>query len=96
VFYDLIDVKRFFSNLICILISDVTLSCGPVNFSAHKLVLSVCSNYFSGLFSQKDSKFQTGNAIVYLKDVDPRHMELLLSFMYRGEINIEESELVIC
>jgi hypothetical protein len=75
-------------------ISDVILSCGPVNFSAHKLVLSICSNYFSGLFSRKDSKLQSGNAIVYLKDVDPRHMELLLSFIYRGEINIEESELV--
>ena len=29
------------------------------------------------------------HAIVYLKDVDPRHMELLLSYMYRGEINVQ-------
>ena len=73
---------------------DVTLSCGPVNFSAHKLVLSVCSGYFAGLFSRKNSRFRSEHAIVYLKDIDARHMELLLSYMYRGEINVEESELV--
>merc|ERR1711976_322538 len=29
-----------------------------------------------------------------LKDVDSKHMELLLNYMYRGEINVEESELM--
>merc|ERR1712008_469951 len=33
-------------------------------------------------------------AIVYLKDVDSKHMELLLNYMYRGEINVEEKELM--
>lgn len=31
---------------------------------------------------------------MYLKDVDPRHLELLLSYMYRGEINVQERELM--
>merc|ERR1712141_56781 len=31
---------------------------------------------------------------VYLKDVDARHMELLMNYMYRGEINVEENELM--
>ena len=28
------------------------------------------------------------------QDVEPRHMELILSYMYRGEINVEESGIV--
>ena len=39
--------------------------------------------------SQSSSRFDSRHAIVYLKDVDPRHMELLLSYMYRGEINVQ-------
>ena len=29
--------------------------------------------------------------ILFLQDVEPRHIELILSYMYRGEINVEES-----
>ena len=73
-------------------LTDVILSCGGREFFAHRLVLSVCSSYFHGLFSQRRSHL-AGESIVYLKDVDPRHMELLLSYMYRGEINVQESDL---
>ena len=73
-------------------LTDVILSCGGREFSAHRLVLSVCSSYFHGLFSQRRSTLAQ-ESIVYLKDVDPRHMELLLSYMYRGEINVQESDL---
>jgi hypothetical protein len=60
-------------------LTDVTLSCGSVDFDAHKLVLSVCSGYFSGLFSRNSEKHKNGgNTVVYLKDVEPRHMELIL------------------
>ena len=78
-------------------LTDITLSCGKEEFSAHKLVLSVCSSYFKELFTPKsNSKNRPANhaAIIYLKDVNPRHMELLLNFMYRGEINVEEEELM--
>ena len=78
-------------------LTDVTLSCGNREFSAHKLVLSICSSYFSQLFAPKPgSKRRPADAaaIVYLKDVDARHMELLLNYMYRGEINVEEAELM--
>ena len=81
-------------------LTDVTLSTGDREFSAHKLVLSICSNYFNGLFTPRpDHKLRQrrpadGAAIVYLKDVDSKHLELLLSYMYRGEINVEESELM--
>merc|ERR1712227_57717 len=73
------------------------MGCGNREFSAHKLVLSICSSYFSQLFAPKPgSKRRPADsaAIVYLKDVDPRHMELLMNYMYRGEINVEETELM--
>lgn len=76
-------------------LTDVTLSCGKREFSAHKLVLSICSTYFNELFTPKQkNRPANGAAIVYLKDVNPYHMEHLLNFMYRGEINIEEDELM--
>merc|ERR1712156_1263364 len=80
-------------------LTDVTLSCGDKEFSAHKLVLSICSSYFSQLFAprpQSSTRRRPADsaAIVYLKDVDPRHMELLMNYMYRGEINVEETELM--
>ena len=78
-------------------LTDITLSCGKKEFSAHKLVLSVCSSYFKDLFTPKQStKNRPANsaAIVYLKDVKSEHMELLLNFMYRGEINVDENELM--
>lgn len=34
------------------LLTDVTLSCGQREFAAHKLVLSVCSQYFAQLFAK--------------------------------------------
>ena len=83
-------------------LTDITLSCGKQEFSAHKLVLSICSTYFKDLFAPRQNR--KGNskyhrpasqaAIVYLKDVKPSHMELLLNFMYRGEIHVEEEELM--
>ena len=84
-------------------LTDVTLSCGTKEFSAHKLVLSICSAYFNQLFTprpegqqgrQRSRRPADSAAIVYLKDVDSKHMELLLNYMYRGEINVEESELM--
>ena len=75
-------------------LTDVTLSCGKKEFSAHKLVLSICSQYFYELFKPKQNRPANQAAIVYLKDVSPSHMELLLNFMYRGEINVEEEELM--
>jgi len=79
-------------------LTDVTLSCGEKEFAAHKLVLSICSSYFSQLFAPRpdrdDTRRRNAETIVYLKDVDARHMELLMNYMYRGEINVEENELM--
>jgi len=69
--------------------TDVTLSAGSKLFPCHRLVLSVCSPYFRQLFR----RLGNDKSVIYLKDVEPRHLELLLDYMYRGEIRVEEQEL---
>lgn len=70
--------------------TDVTLAAGDKTFPAHKMVLSVCSPYFQRLFRQ----LGTEKMVIYLKDILPRHLDLLLQYMYKGEIKVEEKELV--
>lgn len=33
------------------------------------------------------------NTVIYLKDVEASHLQLLLAYMYRGEVNVEEHQL---
>merc|ERR1712038_54562 len=68
---------------------DVTLACGGRVFETHKLILSVCSPYFRTLLNSRPDK----HPIVYFKDVNPKHLEQLLSYMYRGEINVLQDDL---
>jgi len=73
-------------------LADVTLATGKSSFPAHRLVLSVCSSFFRSLFSKRDLSAQ--GFFVYLKDVSEDHLAMLISFMYKGEINCAESELL--
>jgi len=70
--------------------TDVTLAAGTEFFPAHKLVLSICSPYFKHLFKHLGKE----KSVIFLKDVDPTHLDLLLQYMYKGEIKVQESELV--
>jgi len=74
------------------LLTDVTLATSDQTFPAHKLVLSVCSSFFRDLFSKPEMNMN--QSVVYLKDVSSRQLEMLLNYMYRGEINVEEGDLV--
>ena len=86
--------KHFYNHLFCVqgTLADVTLATGKSSFPAHRLVLSVCSSFFRNLFSKRDLSAQS--YFVYLKDVSEEHLEMLLNYMYRGEINCAESELL--
>jgi len=75
------------------MLTDVTLATGDQTFPAHKLVLSVCSSFFRELFS-KPEMISSQSSVVYLKDVSSKQLEMLLSYMYRGEINVEEYDLI--
>jgi len=73
--------------------TDVTLAAGGKLITAHKMVLSICSPFFQRLFKQLGT-VGPEKTVVYLKDVQPRHLDLLIQYMYRGEIKVEEKELV--
>ena len=68
---------------------DATIACGGKVYSAHKFVLSTCSDYFKNIFTRNTSS----NPIVFMKDVSSRDIEALLDFMYHGEVNVPQSSL---
>ena len=68
---------------------DVTLACGGKLYSSHKFVLSTCSEYFKEIFS----KNPCNHPVVFLKDVSGKDLEALLDFMYKGEVNVPQTDL---
>ncbi|XP_045613961.1 protein abrupt isoform X6 [Procambarus clarkii] len=71
------------------LYSDVTLACDGKFFPVHKMVLSVCSEYFEEMFKQTNCK----HPIIVLKDILHDDLEALLNYMYAGEANVVQSDL---
>jgi hypothetical protein len=70
--------------------TDVTLAAGTRFFAAHRFVLSICSPYFRQLFKRLGgAQRQQQQTVIFLKDVEPKHLELLLEYMYKGEIKVE-------
>lgn len=68
---------------------DVTLAAEGRYLKAHKIVLSVCSQYFKELFKVNPCK----HPIVILKDVSYTTLKDLLQFMYLGEVSVSQEEL---
>ena len=64
---------------------DVTLVCDDNRqVSAHKLVLSACSDFFKSLF--KNNKHQ--NPLICLEGISSKELQDILDYMYNGETNI--------
>ena len=71
-------------------LSDVTLiSDDKVKFSAHKIILSSCSNVFQFIF--KDNTHS--NPLLYLGGVSSINLGLMLDYMYHGEVNLFQEQL---
>ncbi|XP_043212602.1 protein bric-a-brac 2-like, partial [Amphibalanus amphitrite] len=68
---------------------DVTLSCEGQSLKAHKLVLSACSPYFKTLFQDHSE----AHPIVILKDVKFAELRSIIQFMYKGEVEVDQSEI---
>lgn len=68
---------------------DVTLALEGKYLRAHKMVLSVCSPYFRELFQMNPCK----HPIVFMKDVSYVAMRDLLTFMYQGEVQVNQEQL---
>ena len=64
---------------------DVTLVCDDnKQISAHKLVLSACSEFFKSIF--KNNKLQ--NPLICLEGITSKELQDILDYMYNGKINI--------
>jgi len=69
--------------------ADATVACDGNFYKVHKLVLSTCSEYFEQMFEQTDCK----HPVIVLKDIRYFDFESLLSYMYIGEVNVEQENL---
>ena len=69
--------------------NDVTLACENRLFQAHKVVLSASSTFFEQILKS----LKHPSPLVYLKDVEAKNMELLLDYMYSGELTLKQDEL---
>ena len=69
---------------------DVTLVCDDnKQVSAHKLVMSACSDFFKSIF--KNNKHL--NPLICLQGVSSQELENILDYMYNGETNIFQESL---
>ena len=70
--------------------SDVTLiSDDKVKFSAHRILLSSCSNLFK--FILKDNV--QANPFLYLSGVSSINLGFILDYIYHGEVNLYQEQL---
>ncbi|XP_023348920.1 longitudinals lacking protein-like, partial [Eurytemora carolleeae] len=68
---------------------DVTLSCEGRRMSAHKIILSACSQYFKDIFKENPCQ----HPVVILKDVRYIDLESLVKYMYAGQVYIAQDQL---
>ena len=70
--------------------SDVTLiSDDKVKFSAHKILLSSCSNLFKLILKGNVQ----ANSLLYLSGVNSLNLGFILDYIYHGEVNIYQEQL---
>ncbi|KAF4532955.1 hypothetical protein B566_EDAN000643 [Ephemera danica] len=68
---------------------DVTIACEGQSLKAHKVVLSACSQYIKKLLKENPC----AHPIIILKDVALTELQALLSFMYNGQVMVEEEQI---
>ena len=70
--------------------ADVTLiSDDKVKFSAHKIILSSCSNLFRFILKGNVQ----ANSLMYLSGVKSQNLGFILDYIYHGEVNIYQDQL---
>lgn len=69
---------------------DVTIFAQERSFSAHKLILAASSGLLRQIFLASPDKVIN---VVKLKNIDPLYFESALDFMYKGEVELAESQL---
>ena len=69
--------------------SDVTLACEDDEIKGHKVILSASSPILRGLLQ----RYPHPKPLIYLRGVRGRHLAAIVDFIYRGEVDMEHSEL---
>merc|ERR1712142_177440 len=70
--------------------ADVTLVCNDnKQISAHKVVLSSCSNFFKKVLKNNPHK----HPLIYLKGVEFLNLQSIVKFMYLGQAEVEQNNL---
>ena len=70
-------------------LTDITLSCGKQEFSAHKLVLSSCSEYFKNILKVN----KHSHPLLCLEGISSADLNCILDYIYKGEVQIFQEEL---
>ena len=70
---------------------DVTIATKGQHTKAHKMILCACSPYFKNLLEQNPAK----HPIIILKDVPFQHLTAILEFMYAGEVNVAQVNMMV-
>ena len=69
---------------------DVTLvSDDEDQVSAHKLLLSACSSFFKSILKKNSNP----HPIIYLSGIDSRNLNLIVDYIYQGEVQIYQDQL---
>lgn len=68
---------------------DVTLICGKESLRAHRVILSACSPFFQKIFAETPCN----HPVVVLNEFQGSDVQALITFMYKGEVNIAQSRL---
>ena len=71
---------------------DIRLKVGNRYFDCHKVILASATNFFHMLF--KSAYRECNQKVVELRDVDENIFEILLNFMYFGELDVLEKDVV--
>ena len=70
--------------------TDITLACGDgQQLNAHKIVLSSSSKFFEKILLKNVHQ----HPLIYLKGISMKHLKSLLTFIYSGQVNIQNEDL---
>ena len=69
--------------------TDVTLACGENQVEAHKVILAASSPFFKRILKKNPHS----HPLIYLKGIKFSDVEAVLTFIYQGEVNVEETNL---
>ena len=70
---------------------DCSISAGSKTYSVHRMVLSTCSPYFRSLFAGVAAH---QHPVIVISDTRDELVELLVRYMYSGQVSVTEEQLV--